>query len=101
LNLNYTAGPTLKFVFTYVTHADENTRRLAFKSTHIVSANEPEDPINRNEFINLVIYNKQHEPYNVCISINKFTPTSNLIIIESHEVSRLASMRVDVFRSLA
>jgi hypothetical protein len=28
LNLSDTAGPTLKFVFTYITQADENARRL-------------------------------------------------------------------------
>jgi hypothetical protein len=57
INLSDSAGPTLKFVFTYITQADENARRLFYKSTHIVSANEAEDPINRKEFINLVAYN--------------------------------------------
>jgi hypothetical protein len=54
LNLSDTAGPTLKFVFTFIVQADENTSRIASKSTHIVSANESSDPINRKEFINLV-----------------------------------------------
>jgi hypothetical protein len=82
LNLSYTAGPMLKFVFTYITQADEKARRLTYKATHIVSANEPEDPINRKEFINLVAYIRQHEPYNISFSINKFLPTSNILIIE-------------------
>jgi hypothetical protein len=101
LNLSDTAGPTLKFVFTYITQADENARRLTYKATHIVSANEPEDPINRKEFINLVAYSRQHEPYNISFSINKFLPTSNIIIIEPNEASKLVSLKVDVFRSLA
>jgi hypothetical protein len=65
LNLSNSAGPTLKFVFTFITQADENARRLTYKATHIVSANEAEDPINRKEFINLVAYSRQHEPYNI------------------------------------
>jgi hypothetical protein len=101
MNLSDSAGPTLKFVFTYITQADENARRLTYKSTHIVSANDPEDPINRKEFINLVGYNRQHEPFNIVISINKFIPTSNIIIIEPTEASKLVSLKVDVFRSLA
>jgi hypothetical protein len=101
LNLSDTAGPTLKFVFTFYTQADENMSRIASKSTHIVSANESNDPINRKEFINLIAYNSQHEPYSISIAINKFLPTSNLIIIEPHEASRLVSLKVDVFRSLA
>jgi hypothetical protein len=85
----------------FITQADENARRLTYKATHIVSANEPEDPINRKEFINLVAYNRQHEPYNISFSINKFLPTSNIIIIEPNEASKLVSLKVDVFRSLA
>jgi hypothetical protein len=38
LNLSDTAGPTLKFVFTYITQADENARQLTYRSTHIVSS---------------------------------------------------------------
>jgi hypothetical protein len=57
MNLSDSAGPTLKIIFIYITQADENARRLTYKSTHIVSANEPEDLINGKEFINLVGYN--------------------------------------------
>jgi hypothetical protein len=89
----------LKFVFTYITQADENARRLPYKATHIVSANEPEDLINRMEFINLVAYSRQHEPYNISFLINKFLLTSNITIIEPNEVSILVSLKVDVFRS--
>jgi hypothetical protein len=64
--------------------------RIASKSTHIVSANEANDPINRKEFINLIAYNRQHEPYSISIAIKKFLPTSNLIIIEPHDASRLS-----------
>jgi hypothetical protein len=89
LNLSDTAGSTLKIVFTFYTQADENMRRLARKSTHIVSANEPEDPINRKEFINLIAHSRQHEPYSISIAINKFLLTSDIIIIEQNEASRL------------
>jgi hypothetical protein len=99
--LSDTAGPTLKFVFTYITQADENARRLAYKSTHIVSAIEAEDPIIRKEFINIVAYNRQRELYNISISDNKFVPTVNIIILEPHEASKLVSLKDDVFRSLA
>jgi hypothetical protein len=74
---------------------------IARKSTHIVSANEASDPINRKEFINLIAYNRQHEPYSISIAINKFLPTSNIIIIEPHQDSRLVSLKIDVFRRLA
>jgi hypothetical protein len=89
LNLSDTAGSTLKFVFIFYTQADENMRRLASKSTHVVSTKEPGDTINRKEFINLIAYNRQHEPFNIVISINKFVPTSNIVIIEPHEDFRL------------
>jgi hypothetical protein len=72
LNLSDTAGPTLKFVFTFYTQSDENMSRIASKSTHIVSANESSDPINRKEFINLIAYNRQHEAYSISIAIKKF-----------------------------
>jgi hypothetical protein len=75
LNLSDTAGPTLEFVFTFYTQADENMSCIARKSTHIVSANEASDPINRKEFINLIAYNRQHEIvchilYEICCQIN-------------------------------
>jgi hypothetical protein len=81
LSLSDTAGPSLKFVFTFYTQADENTSRIASKSTHTVSANEASDPINRKEFISLIAYNRQHEPYSISITINKFLQTSSVIII--------------------
>jgi hypothetical protein len=90
LNLSDTAGPTLKFVFTYIKQADENARRLTYRSTHIVGSFEPEDPINRMEFVNLIAYTRQLEPYSISISVKKFTATSTLIIIEPHEASRLS-----------
>jgi competence transcription factor ComK len=102
LNLSDTAGPTLKFVFIFNTQADENMSCIACKSTHIVSANEPNDPINRKEFINLeslIIDNMNRIAFS--IAINKFLPTSSLIIIEPHEASRLVSLKVDVYRSFA
>jgi hypothetical protein len=101
INLTDSAGPTLKLVFTFIIHGDENARRITYKSTHILSANEPENPINRKEFINLVAYNKQHEPCNMFISVNKFLRTSTILILEPNEASKLVSLKVDVFRSLA
>jgi hypothetical protein len=101
LNLSDTAGPTLKLVFTYVTQADENARQLTYRSTHIVISFELSKPLSPKEFINLIAYNKQHEPYSISITINKLLPTSNFIIIEPHETSRLVSLKVDVYRSLA
>jgi hypothetical protein len=101
LNLSDIAGPSLNFVFRFYTQADENMSRIASKSTHVVSANESNDPINRKEFINLIAYNRQHELCSISIAINKFFPASTLIIIDPHEASRLVSLTVDVFRSLA
>jgi hypothetical protein len=101
LNLSDTAGPTSKFVFVFYTPADDNMSHIASKSTHIVSAFEPNDPINHVEFINLTAYNRQHETYTVSIAIRKFIGTSKLIIIDRHLDSRFVSLKVDVFISLA
>jgi hypothetical protein len=101
VNLSDTAGPTLKFVFTYTVQADENARQLTYRSTHIVSSFEPNEPINRKELINRIAHNRQHESYSFSIAINKFLLTSNLIIIEPNEASRLVALKVDVYRSLA
>jgi hypothetical protein len=101
MNLSDSAGHTLKVVLTCITQADQKARRLTYKSTHIVSANDPQDPINRKEYMTFVGYNRQHEPFNLIISIINFISTSNIIIIEPNEASKLVSLKVDVFRSLA
>jgi hypothetical protein len=82
VHLNESAGPTLKLVFSYIIWAVKNTRHSIFKSTRIISANEPDEPINQKEFINLMRYNRQCELFNTIISINKFTLTSYITIIE-------------------
>jgi hypothetical protein len=77
------------------------TRPTTHKSTHIVSASEASDPINHQEHVNLIGYNEINEPFNTVISINKFTPTSDIILIELLDASRPVSLKTDVFRSLA
>jgi hypothetical protein len=88
LNLRDTAGPTLKFVFVFYTQADENMSRIASKSTHTVSAFEPNDPINRKEFINLsliIIDNMNHIVLIIVKNLTSFEQCLRAIIISGND----------------